>query len=118
MKTFISMIAAATALAALARPASAGPGFAYSWLSTAKTFDQCIAAANTMMGSLNFPRIQRTRFGLTGETNDDTIFVNCEDQRHVSVVLMRAAPGLAGSDPCKSAVSSGRSAGGCGPSRS
>ena len=90
MKTFISMIVAATALAALAQPTSAGPGFAYSWLSTAKTFDQCIAAANTMMGSLNFPQIQRTKFGVTGETNDDTIFVNCEDQRHVSVVLMRA----------------------------
>lgn len=52
--------------------------------------DQCIAAADAMMGSLNLPHIQRTKFGVTGETTDDTIFVNCEDQRHVSIVLMRA----------------------------
>ena len=91
MKTIISVIAAATALAALALPAAAGPGFAYSWLSTDKTFDQCIAAANKMMESLNFPKIQQTKFGVTGETSDDTVFVNCEDKRHVSMVLMRAS---------------------------
>lgn len=90
MKAFISMFAAVAALVTLAQPASAGPAFAYSWFSTGKTFDECIAAANTMMGSLNLPQIQRTKFGVTGETVDDTIFVNCEDQRHVSVVLMRA----------------------------
>ena len=90
MKIATVMIVGATALGALAQPAAAGPGFAYSWLSTNKTFDQCIAAANTMMGSLNFPQIQRTKFGVTGETTDDTVFVNCEDPRHVSVVLMRA----------------------------
>jgi len=91
MKTAISTIAAIAALATLSQPASAGPGFAYSWLSTDKTFDQCIAAASTMMGSLNFPKIQRTKFGVTGETTNDTIFINCEDHRHVSVVLMRAS---------------------------
>jgi len=89
MKAAISMIAAVTALATLAQPASAGPGFAYSWLSTDKTFDQCIAAANTMMDGLNFPKIQRTKFGVTGETTKDTIYVNCEDNRHVSIVLTR-----------------------------
>ena len=90
MKSTIGLIAGMTALAAFAGPAAAGPGFAYSWLSTNKTFDQCIAAADTMMRSLNFPQIQRTKFGVTGETTDDTVFVNCEDQNHVSVVLMRA----------------------------
>ena len=89
--TAISMIVAATALAVLAQPASAGPGFAYSWLSTNKTFEQCIAAADNMMESLNYPRIGRTKFGVTGETTEDTIFVNCEDNRHVSVLLIRAA---------------------------
>ena len=89
MKIAISMTAAATVLAAIAQPASAGPAFAYSWMSTSKTFDQCIGAANNMMESLNFPRIQRTKFGVTGETTKDTVFVNCEDNRHVSVVLMR-----------------------------
>jgi hypothetical protein len=91
MKSAISVIAAVTALATMAQPASAGPGVAYSWLSTNKTFDQCIAAANTMMDGLNLPKIQRTKFGVTGETTKDTIYVNCEDNRHVSIVLTRPA---------------------------
>ena len=89
MKTILSMFAAA-ALITCAQPAAAGPAFAYSWLSTSKTFDQCITAAGEMMDRLNFPQIQRTKFGVTGESNEDTVFINCEDHRHVSVVLMRA----------------------------
>lgn len=87
---FLMGFAITSMLAASCVPASAGPGFAYSWLSTGKSFDQCIAAATEMMSGLNLPHIQRTRFGVTGETVEQTIFVNCEDARHISVVLMRA----------------------------
>jgi len=71
--------------------AAAGPGFAYSWLATDRTFDQCIAAANDMVSGLNYPRVQFTRYGVTGETTEETLFVNCEDTRHVSVVLIRTS---------------------------
>lgn len=91
MRPFISMVAAAAAFVTLAQPAAAGPGFGYSWFSSSRTFDQCIAAANTMMGSLNLPKIQRTKFGVTGETDNDTVFVNCEDNRHIAVALLRAS---------------------------
>lgn len=91
MKFAIGAAAAvAMGLSMLAQAASAGPAFAYSWLSTDKTFDQCIAAAGNLMSGKNYPRIERTRFGVTGETTNETLFINCEDNRHVSIMLLRA----------------------------
>lgn len=90
MRSAIGMTAAlAVASALFAQPASAGPAFAYSWLSTNKSFEQCIAAAGDLMSGLNYPHVQRTRFGVTGETEKETLFVNCEDTRHVSIMLLR-----------------------------
>jgi len=78
----------AFAIASLAGSAVAGPAFAYSWLTTDKSFDQCITAAKGLVTSRNYVHFETTRFGVTGETNDETLFINCEDNRHVSLVLM------------------------------
>ena len=72
----------------LASQALAGPAFAYSWLSTDKSFDQCIDVAKGIMSERAYPHVRTTRFGVTGETAEETLFINCEDSRHVSLVLM------------------------------
>ena len=72
----------------LASQALAGPAFAYSWLSTDKAFDQCIDVAKGIMSERGYPHVRTTRFGVTGETVEETLFINCEDGRHVSLVLM------------------------------
>ena len=78
----------ACALISIAAPAKAGPAFAYSWLSTDKSFDRCIEVAKGVMSERGYPHVQTTRFGVTGETVEETLFINCEDSRHVSLVLM------------------------------
>lgn len=89
MRKAIALLAVAASAIALAQPASAGPGFAYSWLTTKKTFDQCMVAAMEVVASLKYPRAQATRFGATGETDEETIYINCEDLNHVAVLLVR-----------------------------
>ena len=84
-------VAAVAALVTAGQPAVAGPGFAYSWLSTDKNFQQCLIAASDVLMGLNYPRIQKTRFGVTGDNDDETLYINCEDRNHVSVVLVRLA---------------------------
>lgn len=79
----------ACALVSMAMPAMAGPAFAYSWLSTDRPFDRCMQAAKDIMSDRAYDRVQTTRFGVTGETGSETLYVNCEDHRHISVVLMR-----------------------------
>jgi hypothetical protein len=69
--------------------ASAGPGFAYSWLSTDKTFDQCISAAQDLAIEKRYPVVSATRFGVTAETGSETLYINCEDATPVSMILMR-----------------------------
>lgn len=72
----------------LAAPAVAGPFFAYSWLTTERSFDRCMQAAKDAVASKNYPHVRTTRFGVTGETSAETLYINCEDQRHVSMILM------------------------------
>lgn len=91
MRNAILLPALAASVLAVAQPAIAGPGFAYSWLTTDKTFEQCKLAASSMVEGLNYPHIQQTRFGVTGEKDDETLYVNCEDLRHVAVLLVRPA---------------------------
>jgi len=75
----------------LASQAMTGPAFAYSWLTTDKSFDRCIDVAKGIMSERNYPHVRMTRFGVTGETVEETLFINCEDSRHVSLVLMLRA---------------------------
>lgn len=90
MKNHICILAALASLAALGtQPATAGPAFAYSWLTTDKTFEQCMTVANDMVTGLGYPHVEKSRFGVTGENNTETLYINCEDLRHVSLVLMR-----------------------------
>jgi hypothetical protein len=72
----------------LASQAMAGPAFAYSWLTMDKTSAQCMNAAKSIMSEKNYPHVRTTRFGITGETSEETLYINCEDVRHVSLVLM------------------------------
>jgi hypothetical protein len=72
-----------------ALPVVAGPSFAYSWLSTERPFDRCMQAAKDVVAAKNYPHVRTTRFGVTGETGTETLYINCEDQRHVSMILMR-----------------------------
>jgi hypothetical protein len=89
MKRFLfAAIGAASTIASFANSAIAGPAFAYSWLTTDRSFDQCIVAAKRLVTSGNYVHFETTRFGVTGETANETLFVNCEDKRHVSLVLM------------------------------
>ncbi|UVC07958.1 hypothetical protein IHQ71_22715 [Rhizobium sp. TH2] len=71
-----------------ASQAMAGPAFAYSWLTTDKSFDRCMGVAKGIMSERNYPHVRTTRFGVTGETVEETLYINCEDSRHVSLVLM------------------------------
>lgn len=86
--SMFAALCAACAIASLAGSAIAGPAFAYSWLTTDKSFDQCIVAAKRLVTSRSYVHFETTRFGVTGETVNETLFVSCEDNRHVSLVLM------------------------------
>lgn len=81
-------LALSFALLMLASPAMAGPFFAYSWLTTERSFDRCMQAAKDVISAKNYPHVRTTRFGVTGETSAETLYINCEDQRHVSMILM------------------------------
>jgi hypothetical protein len=96
MKLAITLLAATMSAIALAQPASAGPGFAYSWLATEKTFEQCKAAAASMIKGLNYEHVEDTRFGVTGEKTDETLYINCEDLKHVAILLIRPTRPRAG----------------------
>jgi hypothetical protein len=89
MRTLPAWLIAWTFMAA-PLPASAGPAFAYSWLETGRPFERCMQAAGALMAARAYEHVETTRFGVTGETASETLYVNCEDHRHVSVVLMRA----------------------------
>jgi hypothetical protein len=82
------LLGAVASTCLLASQAIAGPAFAYSWLTTDKTFAQCIGVAKGIMSEKSYPHVRTTRFGVTGETVEETLFINCEDSRHVSLVLM------------------------------
>jgi hypothetical protein len=88
------LIAALLTIAAslVALPAVAGPAFAYSWLSTERSFERCMLSAQDIMATKQYPHVRTTRFGVTGETTVETLYINCEDQRHVSMILMRREP--------------------------
>jgi len=78
----------AFAISLVAMPAAAGPFFAYSWLTTERSFDRCMQAAKDVVATKSYPHVRATRFGVTGETGAETLYINCEDQRHVSMILM------------------------------